>query len=893
MQYMKSLWTNLLMVLFIALILVCCKQEERIVIGVSQCSEDIWRDKLIEELLLASYQHDGVTLKILSTRDDDQQQISQIKQLMDEGIDLLIVSPNQLHKITPVINEVYDSGIPVILFDRKTDSQKYTAFIGADNVEAGRIMGEYIASQLDRKGNVAEISGLRTSSPAQDRHKGFMTVMNKYPDIHIVEQRYADWLESTATVEMDSLLKKHPKIDFIFSQNDRMAVGAMSAAQKAGRTGIRYTGIDALPVAGGGLEQVVQGNLAATYIYPTRGDLVLQLAMDILQGKSYKRENYLQGAIVTEDDAHLLLMQNDEMNKQRERLHELHVRVNSYLSQYSHQQVYLVLLLIIVALMVCLIVYVYYFITIKHRLKEDANQSKLRFFTNISHELRTPLALIYGPIRHLGMAKNLTDEQRGILGIVDRNISVLSRLVDQILDFRKIQNEKMELRISEFDLSKVIFEWKEMFVAAIGDAKITFEISVPETLALQADKSKVESMGYNLLSNALKYTPPGGTVFLNAQTDGEYIKLVVSNTGKGIEASDMPYVFDRFYQTGNCTGGTGIGLALVKAFAELHRGTVEVESVVDEFTSFTIRLPQKSPLYDAQKAVENPEMADNDDSAILEVPQKLLPDNAFNTGSHPKDIHTLADGSQEKLRLLIIDDNADMRSYISILTSGQYEVSMVNNGADGLNIARQEMPDVIICDVMMPVMDGLEFTRKLKEEPLICHIPVLLLTAKVMPQHRAEGYQQGADAYLIKPFNTEVLLSRLENLVRNRRLIKNIFSSTATPLREKETPKSPEDIFAEHFRDVIDKNLSNNDCNMDFLASEIGLSRTQLYRKIKAITGKSPNDILREARLQRADHLLKTTHKSTSEIAYEVGFSSPSYFSKCYKEAFGHTPSDK
>ncbi len=876
MRLLQTIIRKIAFLLILVVFASCGNNRKQVVIGVSQCSEDIWRNKLNEELLLASYQHENVSLKILSANDDDQLQIKQIEQLADDGVDLLIISPNQVNTITPIIDKVYDRGIPVILFDRKTDGKKYTAFIGADNVEAGRAMGNYIATWLGGKGRVVEIAGLEGSSPAKERHDGFVEALSKHPQVQLVDSRYAGWLKDKGAQQMDSILMKHNDVDFVFAQNDRMAIGASESAKKAGKQGIRFTGIDALPVTDGGLEKVAAGELEASYIYPTRGDLVMQLAMNILEGRPYERENYLKGAIVTRDNAHVLLMQSEEMSKQQGRFESLHERVDTYLDNYNNQKVFLVLLVTIVLLLIALIVYAYYTVIARHRLEAETTQAKLRFFTNVSHELRTPLTLIADPIRQLSKASNLTPAQANTLSIANRNVGILMRLVNDILDFRKVQNGKMKMHASRFDLAEEISAWAQLFVDAAGQKKITLETKRPAVLMVEADKEKLESMCYNLMSNALKYTPEGGHISLTATAKDGAAYLEVENSGKGILPEDLPHLFDRFYQARQNEGGTGIGLALVKAFAELHKGQVSAESTPGQTTRFVASLPI---LTDASSDRET-------DIAAITIKPKA---SYSATQSQASEKLTSVEQEEEKPHLLIIDDNADIRDYVHMLTSARYNVSHASDGSEGLERARKEMPEVIVCDVMMPVMDGLEFCRQLKADPLICHIPVLLLTAKTMAEHQAEGYSQGADAYLTKPFNTEVLLARLENLIKNRRLIKSLFDGASSqPPAERHL--SVEDEFVAQFRKVVDANLGDSDCNADKLAAEMGLSRTQLYRKIKAITGKSANDILREARLQKADHLLKTTHKTASEIAYDVGFSSPSYFSKLYKEAFGHTP---
>lgn len=858
----------------------CGNRKGQYVIGVSQCSEDIWREKLNEELQMGTYLHDNVSIRFASANDDDRRQIEQINEYIRQGVDLLIVSPNQVHTISPAIDRAYDRGIPVILFDRKTDSKKYTAFIGADNFEAGRTMGEYISRKLGGRGNVVEIAGLNGSSPAIERHKGFMRAIGKYPNIRLIDMRYADWLKDRAYSAMDSILMKRRNIDCVFGQNDRMAVGALQAARQHGLDSIVYVGIDALPVAGGGLENVRDGWLSASYIYPTRGDLVLQLAMNILEGKPYKRDNYLKGALVTRDNAGVLLMQNEEMSKQRSRLYSLHDRVDTYLAQYNHQKVYIVLFCIITLLLIGFITYIYRTAVMKRRMEEEATNAKLQFFTNISHELRTPLTLIADPVEHIIDDENLTRQQRTMLQIVRRNVNILTRLVGEILDFRKIQNGKMTLTLSDFNLSDCLKQWIDVFAATARKKKIALELECSDDIRMRADIYKVERICYNLLSNAVKFTQEGGRITLKAATDGDKVSICVTDTGMGIAKDELSRIFERFYQVKDSYGGgTGIGLAIVKSFVELHHGTAVVDSEEGKGTTFTVTLPLINNDHGAveTQAVYMPTEEENEDMTALDAATEMMTSKVTDTDN------------KEKPRLLVIDDNMDVRAYIMALLGEEYDISQAADGKEGLKKAMTSVPDIIVCDVMMPVMDGLEFCRRVKADTITSHIPVILLTARALEEQRAEGYDCGADAYIAKPFNGQVMKSRVKNLLESRRHLKYIYSNS------EDMPQSAADAeneFLSEFRAVVLKHLANSDFSVETASAEMGLSRVQLYRKIKALTGSTPVEIIRITRLKHAERLLKSTSKTVAEVSYDVGFLSPSYFSKCYKEYFGVLPGD-
>lgn len=870
-----------LYVVFLTLVFSACSDNnvKKYVIGVSQCSEDIWRDKLNNELVMSTYQHDNVTLKFASANDNDRLQKQQIEQFIKEGVNLLIVSPNQIHTISSVIDKAYDAGIPVILFDRKTDSRKYTAFIGADNYEAGHEIGYFIGQQLEGKGNIAEICGLQASSPAIERNRGFMDALKNYPDIKVVARGYGDWIKESGVTAMDSILvQSKESFQYVFAQNDRMALGALQSIKKHKVKGIKIVGIDALPVPGGGMENVRDGNLEASYIYPTRGDSVMQLALNILEKKPYKRDNYLKGALVTKANANVLLMQNEEMNKQTARLNALHGKVDTYLVQYNHQKMYIVLFSIILLLLIGIMVYIYRTILMKRRIEEEANKAKLQFFTNISHELRTPLTLIADPVNYIIHDDNLNSQQRSMLQIVQRNVLVLTQLVSEILDFRKVQNGKMELRLSDFNLAESMKQWIMLFSASAQKKHIAISMNAPDAVMLRADQDKIERICYNLLSNALKYTSEGGEITLTAKEENGRVMISVADNGCGISSDELPYIFDRFYQAKNAGRGTGIGLAIVKAFTELHHGEVSATSVEGKGSTFTIHIPVR------QKGEVT-----NQPTAKIE--QLVEPSSAQEVPNQARHIDELIQPYQtDKPEVLIIDDNIDIRTYLRSVLSEKYNVSEAADGKVGLELARKIVPDIVLSDIMMPVMDGLAFCQQLKTDKAISHIPVILLTARSLDEQRAEGYEHGADAYLSKPFSLRLLFSRIDNLIQSRKKLSKLFSNSDENDAFEKLSNETDKTFAAQLRKIIQDNLSDNEFNVERIGDEIGLSRVQLYRKVKALTGYSPVEMLRKARLTRARHLLRTTEKTVSEVAYAVGFSTPSYFSKCYKDEFGESP---
>lgn len=914
LSWLASAVTALVLTAAVSLCLASCageKAHKRFVVGVSQCSEDTWRDKLNEELRIAATYYD-VDLQIKSANDDVRLQTEQIDRFVEQGVDLLVVAPGQV-TISPAIDKAYEKGIPVIIFDRRTRSNKYTAYIGADNHDIGASMAEFMANANTEGTEVVELCGLSSSSPAIERDAGFDSVAACRPNISIVKKVYADWTEQGAYHVMDSLLSTpYPAFNCLFAHNDRMAMGARRAVVKHGidpKT-IKFCGIDAMPQQGGGMHLVSEGKLFASSIYPTRGDEVMRLAMKILTHKPYDRENRLSSALVTEANARMLLMQNDETTRQQGHLSELRNRVDKTVSDFKTQRIYLLIMLSALLLLGIAYVYVVSANRAKARLNrqladsveqqrqmtkhiEELTHTQLQFFTNISHELRTPLTLIAGPTEQLLEDKTVQGTHRRMLQMVERNTKILIQLVSEILDFRKVQNNKAVLKLNRFNLAETLRLWADDFGAVTSRKGITVKVDAPADAAdttVIADRDKLARVFFNLMSNAVKYTPLDGTITITLRhNDGSFFFTMNNNAVKTISKDDLPHIFERFYQSKGSIGGTGIGLALVKANVDLHHGSISATSSQEEGTTFSITLPDTQEGYDPD--------ADNDDSKdnSTKAEQGYVDDSYapvnVEAAEKAERITNAEDFDADRPLVLIIDDNNGMRAYLRSILQDHYNVSEAVDGQQGLERARREVPKLVVCDVMMPVMDGLEFTRRLKADTATSHIPVILLTARSLSEQREEGYGTGADSYLTKPFTGSLLLARIDNLIHSRTLLRSLFSGNSKEEEKEEEMLGAQDqTFVTRLREVIRDNMGDSDFSVERIGEEIGLSRVQLYRKVKALTGQTPVELLRKARLERGRRLIEKTEKSVSEIAYEVGFTSPSYFNKCFKDEFGISP---
>lgn len=904
----------------------CSDRRPEFVIGVSQCSDDEWREKMNLEMVRESRFYPGTEVVILSAHDDNAQQIQDIESLAAKGVDLLVVAPNEARAIAPAVEKVFDEGIPVVLVDRKTDSDKYTAYIGADNYEIGQAIGKYAGGRLHGKGKIVELTGLRASTPARERHEGFSDGISGFPDVEVVSSADAGWSGPSAAAVFDSILAVTPDIDMVVSHNDRMALGAYDAARRAGRAGnMLFVGVDALTAPGLGVEKVLDGTLDATFIYPTGGDKVIQVAMSILKDRPYERETLLSTALVDGSNARIMQMQTAHINALDEKIEYLNTRLGNSMVRFYSYRIYLI---VCVGLLVLVAALMLFLVRERNRLKEqgkelvrqrdqslelsrkleEATRSKLAFFTNVAHDFRTPLTLIADPVDRLRDEKDRFNEHdRYLLDMVHKNVTLLLRLVNQILDFRKYESGKLSLNLSDFDAVAAVKDWAEVFRPLSYRKHVRFDVdacpSVGEgTIHVHADAEKMERIVYNLLANAFKFTPENGSVSLSLATEsgsdagGGILVIRVTDTGVGISEEHIRHIFENFYQADVHHSGSGIGLALAKGFVEMHGGTVSVESTEGKGTVFTVRMPVCLP--EGERSVpENPvkdsdgrmtvfregAVADADQETVLHAGPGRAHDAATDAGPESA-------GGGTRQTVLVIDDNKDVRDYVRSLLEGQYNILEAADGKDGLRIAMKYVPDAVICDVMMPVMDGMECCRRLKSELQTSHIPVMMLTAYAVDEQKIKGYECGADSYISKPFSARLLMVRLHNILENRDRLRSFFTDGTAV--QKSAVSDIDKGFAGKLKSIIDAHLSDADFSVESLGESIGLSRVQLYRKTKSLTGYSPVELLRITRLKKAASILSSSDRTVAEVAYETGFNSPSYFTKCYKEYFGENPTD-
>jgi len=720
----KAIWY----ILVLTTVLISCSGEGKTFkIAVSQCGTGPWRDKVNSEMLAAQhlYEHNA-KVEIIDAYDDTERQIRQIDSLANTDIDLLVVAPNESAPLVDAIIRTQQKGIPVIFFDRKAKTDDYTAFIGGDNVVAGRMVANYalqLTKQLTGKRPVIlEITGTMETSPAQERHKGFSEVIAQHQEVDYYNFD-GKWSSDSAYQITKNFLSTTGVADIIFCHSDFMSVGIHQAAEEAKQEkDTKIIGIDGMPDEG--LTYVQQGLMAGSFIYPTHGEEIIRLALNILTDQPYDRDNGLMGMMVTPENVDLIAMTSREQMKQNADLVTIQDKLEHYFGLTDLLNKIIVIGSFTILLLITGIILTWQAVKKSRKANQKMkvlNEEQTLFYTNASHQLKTPLTLVAGPVKELLDSNSLKEDQQRLLEIVGRNVAQLETLTYSVLNFRK----EMDAMVDDTTASD-----------AVQQQAVSAEVMQESRLAM------------------LK------------QEDTE----------------DLPSI-------------------------------------------------------------------------------------------------------------LIVDDNTDMRTYLRTLLADKFYVLEAADGQNGLRLARDMVPDLIVSDVMMPVMDGLQFCKKLKEDAITSHIPVILLTARSSEVQQMEGYEHGADAYLTKPFSASLLISRIYNLLKSRQQLRHLFDNKPEESGEPQPQLSSQDqLFADALKEAVKKHMSNPNLKMEELGDELGLSRVQLYRKVKALTGISPVELLRQTRLQRGYTLLNSTTKTVNEIAYEVGFGTPGYFSKCFKEQFGKYP---
>ena len=863
-------------------------KQKRHVIGLSQCMlDDAWREAMINDMRIEASNYDDVEIIIKDAQNNNETQIQQIRDLIRQKVDVLIISPYQSEPITAVAEEAYRAGIPTIITDRKVNTDQYTSFVGANNYEIGLAAGNYAAHYLPPNAIILEIWGLTQTSPAQERHKGFVDALREREDLSF-RKIEGQWLVDTARMELRKL--EHPEqIDFVYAHNDMMAIAAreyfMAWDSIRGRD-LRIIGVDA--VAGAGLEAVEDRRINASFLYPTGGEQVIRTAMRIIQGEPVDKFIPLRTAPVDHQSARTLLLQADQLQKYKQRIEAQRSRIDGLSDRFYFLRNSLGVISLLMIGFIALSIYAFYInrkmrqanrklISLNAEMKEVTAQ-KLQFFTNVSHEVRTPLSLILAPLDRLIVSLR-ESPYASDLRLIQKNANRLLRVINQILDFRKVEGEQEKLAVREIDLVPFVGEIKSYFdsMASVRAISYTFTSSIKQC-TLWIDPDLLERVFFNLLSNAFKFTPEGGSVRIELTEEGDRVFIQVIDTGSGIRPANLPHLFDRFY-TEDRSMGTGIGLHLVKEYIHMHGGEIHVESEPGQRTTFTVCLRkgkahfEDSDLMETSVSHQAYEASRLDDSETKEILSKTYP-----------------------YTILITEDDDEVRCFLERELSLHFKIRTAANGKDALRVLEEEEISLVVSDVMMPEMNGFELCRTIKSQLPFSHIPVILLTALTDERQRIFGITGGADDYIQKPFHTDYVKIKIIHLLQERqklreRLLEKLRDNKLL-LSEPEKVESIDDAFLRKFAEQIEAVYADPEYNVEKLSETLGLSRGHLHRKIKELTGTAPVEFLRTYRLNKATQLLRQNAYTVSEVAYRTGFSSPAYFSKCFKAVYGVTPTE-
>ncbi|MGN6181523.1 MAG: substrate-binding domain-containing protein [Mucilaginibacter sp.] len=910
-KYLKCLFCVLLPIILIS---GChrAKPKASYIIGFSQCvGSDLWRRTMLDEMKTELSLHPGAEFVYADAKGDSKRQISQISKMLDQGLDLLIVSPNEAQPLTPIVESAYERGIPVIVIDRKTSSNLYTAYVGADNYEIGKMAGQYIASLSKDPINVIEVMGLPGSSPAIERDKGFVDGIKKSPNVHLINKVYGDWLKSNAQKALLTIKSQLPDVDAVFSHNDVMAAGTRRVLDSLQiKKKIKVIGVDALPGNEGGIMMVNKKVIDATLLYPTGGKEAIVTAFQILEKDQFLRDNILQSLVIDSANVRLMELQWSKINSQQNDI----VRQQQLLKEqdeiYKDQQTILNIIVISLVLAIIFGGLAFYWLMENRKINksleqkndeillqrnrliemsakaEAASEARLNFFTNVSHEFRTPLTLMLAPLQDLITSDNISDVATRNFKMIQQNAFRLLKLVNQLIDYRKIGYERQSLNASANNIVDFVRDITDSFRLIAKKSNINLEFnSQKKEVIVWFDPNMLDKVFFNLISNAIKFTSENGQIKVAVFAgDDDFVQVEIKDNGIGIGKEDIDKIFNQFYQAENAPiSGSGIGLSLSKEIVEIHHGQITVQSKKWNGTTFIVTLPLgEGHLNNEQKSADNNEWND-----LNQRSQIYLADLEKVVEKPEKDIFS----KPKEFTLLIVEDNPDLLHYLVEKFSPYFEVESEDNGKNALSRAFDIVPDLIISDVLLPGQTGKQLSEKLKSDIRTSHIPIILLTAQGSLEHQISGIEAKADLYITKPFSFEYLLASVNNLIDNRNLLKEHFTNDFSAI-EKVPAKNIDKKFLHDFAGIVEQNLSNEKFSVDDICKIIGISRIQLYRKVKALMGCNIADYILNRRLLKAQHLLNTENLTIAEITYRIGFSNPNYFATVFKTKFGCTPSE-
>jgi len=892
-----------------AFLLNSCKygdeDKAKISIGFSQSvSNDNWRISMNHSMEVEAALHPEVNLTICNANHQAKKQIEDIEKFIANKVNVIIISPFESDSIVPAIEKAKGNGIPVIIVDRKANTSNYTAYLGADNIEVGRLAGKHIVSISNGHANVVEIYGNLKTSPGFERSLGFRQIIKQFPGIKVFTLD-SDDLELPKP-NFIKILDSLPNIDYVYAFNDDIAYKAWKVAKVKGiESKIKFIGVDGLNGPFGGIQLVQEGILESTVLYPTGGSEAIKLAMKIANKEIVPKNNKLNTILINSLNADIMSNQFDRITIQQSDIEKQQSVIKKQEEKYSNQSTLLKLLFSLFILALGLAFFsIYSRITISRKKKEleetnkkiksqrnkikifseelkKSNEARLNFFMGLSHEFKTPLTLILSSVESLGSElKNKGVSVNKEISLMYNNSRRLLHLINQLLDYRKAEDKKFVLRATEtnvFDFSKTIIADFER-EAKKRNVDFILTTNNPE-LEVYMDRNLMDKVYFNLLSNAFKFTPEKGKISISIKEDktNKTVKIFFKDSGIGIPDNELKDVFNAFYHgSNNFRNSSGIGLHLSKSFIELHKGRIEINS--KNGTEFIITLPLGKEHLEENEIIKDSVLVYGHHSDYLDS-EDIQCSEPVNT--------------EDKYTILYIEDNKELLDFVSLKLSIEYSVH-TSYGPNALELAFELIPDIIICDLNLSGKNGFEICELLKKDLRTSHIPVIILTASDDPESYSKALGSGADIFLTKPFNLKSLSQSIKSLLFNREKLRFYYLNNIQNIVNKEEVNfgTSEQDFLIKLNELIEANIDKSLYTVEDLAKELNISRVQLYRKVKAILGISVSDHINDIRMERSKELLLNSNQNISEIAYSVGFSSPNYFSTSFKNKYGISPKE-
>lgn len=884
-------------------------ERENYLIGFSQAmTTDNWRREMNRSMKIETSLHPELDLTVLDAGGSIDEQIKNINNLIAQKVDVLIVSPIQSAPITPIIEKAMNAGIPTIVIDRKIEGNNYTAYVGANNIEVGKNAGKYIATHAGHADRtIVEIKGLEGSSPAYERSMGFRNVVGSQQNLKIIGTVKGDWEKPSVKEGLARILDSTSNIDYVFSHNDRMAQGALEVIKSKGlEDDITLVGVDGLYGPSGGIQLVKEGVLSATILYPTGGSEAIRLAQNLLRNEVVEKNNILKTVVIDSVNVDIMQNQFNKLNQQQTDIEEQQAIIQDQITTYNSQNSLIKLMVFLLFLLMVLAVYsIYLLVNVKRskrklelknkkilvqrnqienfaRKLKETNESKINFFTALSHEFKTPLTLITSSVESIVKGKDQSLENfRYETRLIMNNSRRLLRLINELLDFRKLETGSFQLRPSVTNIYEFVQAIFDDFKTEAIKNSIELDLkSADKNIDLHIDRNMMDKVFFNLLSNAFKFTPRNGRISVKIEdwTEAGVVKIYVKDSGIGIPVEEQERIFDPFFQaTNNFKPSTGMGLYLTRQFVELHNGSITLKS--KHGAEFCIAIPKGGGHF------ENIPVSQNEPIQRKSQEENLQDIGIIEEEVQEEEIHVIPETEQ---KILIVEDNLDLAALLRKNLQKSYSLSY-SDGTDAIEKALDDIPDAIVCDLNLPDKSGFEICKILKKDLRSSHVPVIILTALDDQESRIKALECGADFYITKPFNFEVLEQSIATVLYNREKLRYYYTNKIDSIADDKLNTSDQE-FLNHLNSTIQKNLQDPNFSVEELSNIFNISRVQLYRKVKALLGITVNEYINSQRLAKGKALLDGTKLNISEIAYNVGYSSPGYFSTSFKTKYGLTP---